>query len=177
MLGKNLWITFRTLTRTPAYSLIVLAGLSVGFASSLLVYAYVDYETTYESSHDRADRIYRIIRERVSEQGTGYAHRFTPGLLASTLETDFPQVEKAARVYYRSDDAWMRAGEKVFKETFAVADPSILDIFTLPLVEGEKRTITTEPNGILITRQMAEKHFGGESVVGKTIITSIQKAF
>ena len=169
MLAKNLWITFRTLARTPAYSLIVLAGLGVGFAASLLVYAYVDYETTHESSHEKAHRIYRLIRKQVTEGGTGNAHRFTPGLLASTLRTDFSQVEKAGRVYYRSDGGWMRSSDKVFQESFAVADPSILDIFTLPLVEGDKRTITTEPNGILITRRIREKHFSGESVVGKTI--------
>ena len=42
MLARNLWFSFRTLARTPAYSLIVLAGLSVEFATCLLIHTYVD---------------------------------------------------------------------------------------------------------------------------------------
>jgi putative ABC transport system permease protein len=67
MIGNNLKITVRTLTKHLGYSTLNVVGLAVSMTLSLLIFMYVANELSYESMHDKNDRIYRVA----SNWGTG----------------------------------------------------------------------------------------------------------
>jgi len=50
----------RNLFKHKGYSLINIVGLAIGMASCLLILIYVRHELSYDSFHEKADRIYRI---------------------------------------------------------------------------------------------------------------------
>jgi putative ABC transport system permease protein len=61
MFRNHLKIAFRNLLKRKAYSTINIIGLTVGIASTLLIFLVIRYETTYENFNSRKDRIYRVV--------------------------------------------------------------------------------------------------------------------
>lgn len=61
-------------------------------------------------------------------------------------------------------------GRKHFETTKAwYADPSILQLFSFPLISGNGSTALVRPDGLLITQEAAQRYFGTQDVVGRTI--------
>ncbi|MEP1781522.1 MAG: ABC transporter permease, partial [Reichenbachiella sp.] len=51
---------FRNLMRNRLFSLINILGLSAGICTSLLIYLYVDYQTSFDNFHKNGDHLYRV---------------------------------------------------------------------------------------------------------------------
>ena len=84
---------------------------------------------------------------------------------------EFPEVQKAARIYNEIDrESSIRYKDKIFKESlFFYADASIFEVFTFQMIEGNPGTALKEPNSVVITKSTAERYFGSENPMGKTI--------
>ncbi|MDH4270832.1 MAG: ABC transporter permease, partial [Candidatus Aminicenantes bacterium] len=66
----------------------------------------------------------------------------------------------------------VRYEDKVFsEERFWSADPSFFDVFSVPFLKGDPKTALNEPNSVVLTRSTAERYFGQENPVGKTLNT------
>src|SRR5258708_1505075 len=88
---------------------------------------------------------------------------------AQTLKADFPEVQEATRL---RDYGYPRIsfGDRLFKEdAFAYADSNFFQVFTIPLLQGDARTALLQPNSVVISRTMAQKYFGSEDPMGKTL--------
>lgn len=69
---KNYFKTaFRNLTRNKIYSLINIAGLSIGLACAMLIMLYVNDEASFDKFHKNVNNIYRIVSEG-AYNGVGY---------------------------------------------------------------------------------------------------------
>ena len=51
---------YRNLKRQKLFTFINILGLTVGIASSLLIYLYARHEFSYDTFHEHADHIYRV---------------------------------------------------------------------------------------------------------------------
>ena len=60
MLTNYFKIAFRSFTKHKTFTLLNILGLALGMAASLLILQYVKYESSYDSFHSNAQRIYRI---------------------------------------------------------------------------------------------------------------------
>jgi len=66
-------VSGRNLLRNKVYSLINLSGLSVGMGICLVICQYIYFELSYDSFHNNAENIYRVItEERNSELNETY---------------------------------------------------------------------------------------------------------
>jgi putative ABC transport system permease protein len=54
-------------------------------------------------------------------------------------------------------------------EKFYIADASFLTMFSFPFVSGDPSTALVEANTTVISENMAQKYFGGEDPMGKTL--------
>jgi putative ABC transport system permease protein len=63
MFKNYLMVAFRNVRRQKGYSLINIFGLAIGMALCLLILIYVQDELSYDSFHEKADRIFRIMQE------------------------------------------------------------------------------------------------------------------
>ena len=62
------------------------------------------------------------------------------------------------------------SGDKIFFEgEILIADSSIFDVFTFPLIVGNPDEALAKPNSVVLSRSIAEKYFGKNDPVGKTI--------
>jgi putative ABC transport system permease protein len=62
-------------------------------------------------------------------------------------------------------------GANVFEENrFFFSDPEVFKVFSWPLLEGDPETMPSHfPDGMVISKTMAEKYFGTQDVSGKSL--------
>ena len=163
MFKNYLTVAIRNLKRFKAYSLINILGLAIGMACCIQISFLVQQELTFDSHHQNANHIYRIV-QKVKDQAAPYI----PAPLAPALLKDFPKVTQAVRIYHR-EDVLVHTSDKSFYEKITCADPSILNVFTIPFIEGNKQNALQTPNAILITQKMAQKYFNAQNPIGQTL--------
>ncbi len=161
-------VTLRNIKKHKGFSFINIAGLAVGIASCMVIFLYVSSELTYDRYHDDAERIYRVAMWWKVPSGEYQSASINAGI-APELSENFPQVETAAR-YMPIRDRIVRYGDKRFYEDrMGYADQEIFDIFRIPFVAGDPHSALTRPWTAVVTRRIAEKYFGREDPLGKTI--------
>ena len=167
MFKNYLRTTFRNITRHKGYSFINLAGLAIGMACTLLILLWVKDELGYDRFHENGRDIYRIMSYGTRYMIEGFDG--TPAPLAPAVKEEVPGIVNYAR-FSDVPKLVFKYRDKVFYETRGlIADPSIFEIFTFPFVQGNPATAFAKPLDIVITESMAEKYFGSENPVGKTI--------
>lgn len=167
-------ISIRQLLKQRFYALINILGLAIGMACCIVVLLFVHDETSYDDYHYNSDRLYRLSIQGVEmSSGNENLGANTPILWGPTLQKDYPEVENYARFVRLAspDNPWeLSVGEHAFMESdILYTDPSALDLFNWPLVQGDKASVLAEPRSIVLTEEMALKYFGHEDPVGKTI--------
>jgi putative ABC transport system permease protein len=149
------------------FSFINIASLVVGLSCSILVLFYIRYELSYDKYHEDARNIYRVVREHQGET-TWYNSSEHP--LAASLKQDFPEVLMATRVKKNDEVGVVEYDSKCFYEkNIYFVDQDFLEIFTFPLLSGNKMTALKNPFSVLITQEMAVKYFGDKEPLGKII--------
>lgn len=166
MLKNYIKIAVRNLLRNKRFSIINISGLAIGMASALLILSWVRDESTFDRFYARTDRIYRMY-VRVKSGGTFLTGEQTPMVLGPALKHDLPEVEDAVR--YVETTFLLTGGQKHFNIKGAFADTGFLSLFDFPLVEGNAGEALQKGNGIILTKKLANKLFGSEDVLGKTV--------
>ena len=166
MLKNYLIVALRNLGRQKGFSIINVLGLAIGIAICILIVRYIQDELSFDGWHTKRDRIYRVIRETRAGGQSDYLPS-TSGALARTLEQDFPEIEKAVRIW-----PWfvnVRIDDKKFETNICVVDSEMFSIFDFPFVKGNLETVFPNPNAIAITESAAKRFFGDEDPIGKII--------
>jgi putative ABC transport system permease protein len=173
MFGNYLKISMRNLTRQKGYSFINITGLAIGIACAIFILLWVQNELSYDGFHQNKDNIFRVATLFDNEGNEIYGAQ-TPVPVASFLKNNFPEIQKSATVNF----GWLtgnsrntiKFGEKSFyTDDLILTDPSFFDIFSFPFVQGDKNTALENPNSVILTRSTAEKCFGSEDPMNKTI--------
>ena len=169
MFNNYFKIALRNLLKQKVHSFINIAGLAIGMAVCFVILLYVLNELSYDNYHQNKDRIYRVIHE---DNASKYNHPSAPYLLAPTLISDFPEVEKAARV--RSFGASLKKEDRYVKlKDFVQADGELLDILSIPLIEGNPEIVLDQPNEVIISEEVSDLHFPEKNPVGKVITVKV----
>ncbi len=169
MLKNHLVIALRHLVGNKGYFFINTVGLSTGIACSLLVFLFVRQEWTFDTFHEKADRIYRVNVSGQGFDGTPFRTAITPIPLAPALKRQFPGVVETVRIR-RFGESVVRVGDDTFREDrLLTCDPSFFQVFSFPLLTGDPETVFAEPNAVVISRSVAEKYFGRESALGRQL--------
>lgn len=163
-------VAIRNLIRQPGYTFINIMGLAIGLACSILILLYVINEVTYDSFHQKADRIYRIgVRGQMP--GNELNQAVTAAPMMEALLNDYPEVEMACRV--AEFGGWLLTyGDKKFtetSETFKFADSTFFELFDFKLLRGDPKTVLSRPRTLVMTETAARKYFGDEDPIGKTL--------
>ncbi|MCI0696528.1 ABC transporter permease [candidate division KSB1 bacterium] len=167
MFKNYLKITWRNLVRQKANSFINITGLAIGMTCSMLILMWVQHELSYDTFHENANDIYRVVENQYYAGGQIFPVAVTPSPLAPALKTQFPEISKATRFSFNS--LTIKKDDKIFTEGVAFADPDILEIFTIPFVKGSPQTALSAPHSIVLTEEAAAKYFGQDEPVGQVL--------
>lgn len=173
MIQNYLKVAFRAILRNKLSSFINIFGLALAMACSLLIFIFVKDELSYDKYHANAERIYRVTRDFVSPDGSVNLHlgHVAPPF-GPLLKNDFAEFDYVARtlqtrftVAYQEDGAEKKSS---YEDNTFYAEPDILKIFTIPMVEGNAEKALVDPFTLMVSERTAKKYFGDESPVGKT---------
>jgi len=157
-------LAYRNITKDKAYSIINISGLAIGLAASILILLWVQNELSYDKFHKNASQIYRISCNMVDSKTVG-----APAGMPAGLKADIPVVKNTVRIEPGNTTLLETGNKKFEEERVFYADPSFMDVFSYPLVKGNRATALNQVDGILITQEMAIKYFGNEDPIGKVI--------
>lgn len=161
----------RNLKKNKIFSLINVLGLSIGIACFMLIAVFVYSELSYDKYPAEAENIYRVM---VSVVGNGNVAVY-PNVdvaVGEGIKNAFPEVKASTRLVTASD--FVKHDDKQFKEEhLAFTDSNFLQMFSIPLIEGDAKNALVQPNSVVITKALAKKYFGGEDAIGKTLVIGL----
>jgi len=159
---------FRNLKRHAGYSFINILGLSIGMACFILIALIIRGEFQVDKFHERADRIYRVIRvDNYSGETTRVAVTQAP--LAAALKRDFPDVEKAACFNYIGEELVRYGNKKIKQGWISLAEPDFFEIFSYTFLDGTPESALKQPRSAVLTEEVSQKLFGEEEPIGKIL--------
>jgi len=170
MLYNNLKVSVRNLLAQKGYTLINLFGLAVGIASALMIILYVIDEFGYDKFHPNAKNIYRICLD-AKLQDTEMLAPISNTAIGPVSSEQYPDILNYTRVFTFHGDPDIRYGDRTFIEKNLVyADSTFFQLFNgFRLISGDPNNILNAPNQLVMTQSAAERYFGNEDPVGKSV--------
>lgn len=170
---KNYFKTaWRNIIRNKAFSVINIIGLALGLACSLVIMLWVNDEKSIDAFHKNGKYLYQVY-ERNYFDGKIDAGYSTQGLLAEELKRVVPEIKYASGFEYAAapgSSSTFESGEKVAKMNGMFAGEDFFKMFSYSLLQGNANNALNEPNGIAVSKHMAEYFFGDvENAIGKII--------
>jgi putative ABC transport system permease protein len=162
-------ISWRNLLKKRLYSFINISGLAIGLTCFLMIFLFVQHETSYDQSFKDGDRIYHIIQQQKGNVylGTDY-FGVTPSPLARALEEDYPEVLHATSVSTLT--TLLGYEDKNYWEKGIWADSGYFPVFKPDFIAGSAHSAFELDNSVVLTLPTAEKIFGDQNPIGKTLL-------
>ena len=165
MLSTYFRLAWRNLLAHKTVTLINVFGLSVAVACCIAVFLFLQNYYALDNFHVNGERIFMV--EYVTEmEGEKQTWGDTPAPLATALAADFPQVERVVRIQREGVKLFNK--ENAFNEVLVYADTGFFSMFTFPLQYGDPSALA-DPNAIILSANMAQKYFGEELPLGRTL--------
>src|SRR5665213_2255850 len=156
MIKNCLKTAFRNLLKNNGFTAINVLGLALGLATCLLIVFYVFDELSFDRYNIKADRIYRVDNA-IKFGGNENIYSESPAPTAAALKSDFPEIEQVVRFRQRGGNQVKKGTQNIQEDNMVYADPSIFDVFTLPMIDGKPSTALKETHSVVITERTALK--------------------
>ena len=102
----------------------------------LLILLFVQDEMSFDTFHEKADRIVRIAR---MEDHNGDLQSYMKIGVGTTeyLKTDYPEMIESRVRILEAGELWTKFGDKLFRENkFYIVDEEILEVFSFDFIAG-----------------------------------------
>src|SRR5882724_1760006 len=165
MLTNYFRFAWRNLWKNRRVNWINIAGLSTGMTSAILIFLWVQNETSFDSYHPQAARIYRATSKITTAK---WVWAVSPLPLAATAKEQIPEVESAARA--KPASIFFHIREEFFPEkSGAYVDKNWFDLFHYDFIEGSPASFFQQPFSLALTESKARKYFGHREAIGQII--------
>jgi len=168
MVKNYLKVAIRNITKHKFFSIINILGLTIGIAGCLFVTMYIYDELNYDHFNEKAERIYRMnLHGKLAGQEIHTSNTSFP--MSKAMVAEIPEVEEATR--FNDMGEWIfRNGEIAFNEVgVAAADSNFFSVFSFKMLEGNPETALKDPQSIVLTKDLADKYFKGETALDKSL--------
>ena len=175
MISNYFKIAWRNLKKNKIFSFINVIGLAIGLTCCLLISMYIYEELNYDAHQKLGDRLYQL-GTRSKNNGVEMLSGHTPAPMVPAMQQEFPEIESTTRLInaFQDDKTLLQyqTGKEVtsFYETKGyLADSTFFRLFTYAFKEGTAATALNEPNSLVISEEIAQKIFGTEPALNKTL--------
>ncbi|MBS1507846.1 MAG: ABC transporter permease [Bacteroidetes bacterium] len=175
MIGNYIKVASRNILKRKMYSFINAFGLSVGIAFCVLIFLFIEDEKSFDQFHANKNLIYRL--EEKSYDSWQHLNPKDPYLrsaylmkpLMQAVKDELPEVTYATR-YNSGGYAAVKYGDKIFSEkNITFVDADFFKMFSFRMIAGNPDKIFKSKLEAAITPAIAQKYFGEESPLGKTL--------
>ena len=184
MIKTYVKIALRNLAKHRFYTGINVFGLSLGIGCCIILFQFITYHLSFDTYHHDAKQIYRIVNElRVGDGSIEYV----PGnsiALGNAVKNSIPQIKQVGILskILKLTVAVPQAGnakDKLFaeNETAALTNSPFFNLFDYEWEQGDKNTALDEPYTVVISHSIAQKYFGSQEILGRTILANGKTPF
>lgn len=179
MFKNHIKIAIRFFLKNKLFTFINILGLAIGIAAFIFLTQYVAFEKSYDKD---TDGVYRVTLS----SNLGSADAFNTSAtnhpaVGPAIKSDFPEVESYVRLvnrivvsgsgvisYRKESGDLVKSNINDYKIYFA--DQGVLDMFNIPLVQGNMESALKDPQSIILSASVAKRFFGEENAVGKDLL-------
>ena len=158
MIKTLIKLAFRNIKKDLSYSLITILGLTIGITSSLFLLLFIFDDLSYDRYHEKGDNIYRVV-SNLSEPDDAFTWAVTQIPFAPQVKEDYPEVEDYVRFIPEGRTLFKNNETEFYDEDVYYSDPTVFNVFTYNLIDGDDETVITEPNTMVVTESFSEKIF------------------
>ncbi len=157
----------RHLASTRLLSAIAMFGLVIGLTAAILMMLAARTALAYNDFIPGHDRIHLGISVL---SGPGMAPDYnesTNGRAAALFASNSPEVEAVARL--AEEEVELRRGNRSVRRNIYWADPGTFEMLRVPVLSGDPVAALARPDGVVMTRREALRHFGRDDALGDRI--------
>ncbi|MFC2156446.1 ABC transporter permease [Acidobacteriota bacterium] len=167
MFSNYIKVAFRNIRKQKGYAFINIFGLAIGMAVCILILLWVQSELSFDKYHKNANQISRITID--ANIGRRMTAPVSAPPMGPALVREYPEVIQAARMYRPNRSPVIVGDKEYFESNVTFADNSIFELFSWPFLKGDQKTALRAPYTAVITEEIAQKYFGNEDPIGKTL--------
>ncbi|WP_422356538.1 ABC transporter permease [Roseivirga pacifica] len=152
---KNSLITFASLT-----------SIVVGVLSTFLIYQWLNSELTTDQFHSNYDRLYTLAVQQSAVDNL------------QPISSDFFNIDYGEfseidgyleAIYFEPDQLKIIHNNKDYEAAGLVTDSTFFNFFNFKLIDGTPELLK-DPSNIILTESLAERIFGDNNPIGKTLV-------
>jgi len=122
--------------RGRGYTLINIAGLTIGMACSLVIFLYIHYQFSFDNYHPQVERIFRLVMIHSNPEINKKSNSaLVPLQLAPAIKGKVPGIESIARVICPTYPV-KGTRNMDYDDQIIIVDPEIFSILYIPFLEG-----------------------------------------
>ena len=162
----------RNFTRNKSHFLLNLLGLTLGITCFLFALLFVFYETNYDSYVLHKDRIARMVTT-INSGGNVTNTALSIANVTPTLIKQFPEISRMVRFYPLTGRSGIQVKDKgntIPLENIYYADSTVFDVFSYPLLEGDRKSCLNDPNSVVLSKKIAKRLFGNNSPMNRSVV-------
>jgi putative ABC transport system permease protein len=175
MFSNYLKIALRNIRKNIAFSIINIAGLSIGLACCIIILLYIRDEISFDGFHTQKNRIYQLTCLRTEQDGSSKKFAIAALVQGPAFKQQIPEIEEFTRV--NPKDVVIKRDNNIFSEQVTWVDRNFFSVFTFPLIYGDAKTVLNDQHSIVLSEESALKYFGTTQAVGKTLRLEINGKF
>jgi putative ABC transport system permease protein len=179
MFKNYLKTAFRNLTKNKVFSIINVAGLSIGISAALVIYLIVSYDFSFDKFEKDSNRIYRVVSD-FKFSGQDYHNMGSTYPLGNAMQKELTGVERV--VHFYTEDAFKisvpdakKKDPAVFKKQkfITFADDNYFALLPYTFIAGSQKTALQQAYQTVLTESNAKIYFPNlkpSEIIGKEII-------
>ena len=174
MIRNYFKIAWRNLFKNKVFSIINVIGLTIGLSASFVIGLMIFYDATFDTFHDDGDRIYRVVSDFKSPDGTFY--NAGVNLALEDAISDNSNFEDVSGFYIeRPSKVENRATDSEFKwPNFVIfTNQDYFELFNYKFLAGDSQNVLSNPNEVILTDTRAADYFPDTSpseIIGKNLV-------
>ena len=161
---KQIKLSIRNLKRTPLLFFISIPGLIIGITASVLLFAFIQYETSFDKFFPNKNRVVRLYNIWIEDNATDAF----PICLRKAY-TEIPEIELATQIYRGAKSKIVFNNKQFNNNAILYTDADFFDVFGISLLQGNKSTALKQSNTVVLTESLAKKIFNNSYCIGKNI--------
>ena len=180
MFKNHIKIALRFFGKNKLFTFINIFGLAIGITAFLLITQYVSFEKSYDKSAEGIEDVYRVTLSTNFDSEAFLTSATNHPAVGPAMKADFPEVESHARLVDRKIVggsavlSYKTASGELIKSNINDFDiffgeGTILEMFDIPLIYGNRETALSEPQTIILSESAAKRFFGNEDPLGKSL--------
>lgn len=151
------------LSRNKVYSAINVFGFSVSLMFVILLGVYVYQEFSVDKMHKKEAR---IVSVGLHIDNSDPMNGINQGIIKPVMK-HFPEVEMGCGVTVQNATL-KRENDERMNAKLILADSTFYQMFDFPLSFGDRNTVLSDPNSVVVSEEFGRKLFGDSNPVGQS---------